>query len=342
MVGRTVGGKYRLVRLIGRGGVGAVYQAERTADGESLAIKILDPKWAKDGGVASRFAREARAISAVDSEHIVRVLDAGTHDGNAYIVMELLRGEDLGTRLQRCARLPAGESLHVTAQMLRGLAASHDAGIVHRDLKPDNVLLVEHAGDPNFAKIVDFGMSKAGRPTSGTLPMPLTRNGLVIGTPLYMAPEQARAMADVDGRADVFSVGAIWFECLTGRPPHVGESPEQILISVCTNDAPDVRSLAPEVPEAVARVIARALERDRARRYSSAREMLGALREIAPDDPATQPLATEAGSGPGVTGIDRGSSARARRRARARFIGAAVIATLAGAAATLLLLAMRR
>jgi serine/threonine-protein kinase len=261
MLGRILGGRYRVVRSIGRGGTGEVFEAEDASTAERRAIKVLDREWAKDEVVVGRFAREGRAASDVKSEHIVRVLDGGTEEGCPYLVMELLRGEDLGARLRRLRRIPLDESLHVVRQVLRGLAAAHAAGIVHRDLKPDNVLLVERGGDRHFVKVVDFGMSKIDRPRDSTAPLALTRRGVVLGTPLYMAPEQARASPQVDRRADLYSVGAILFECLAGRPPHTGEGYEQILLSICTTDAPDVRRWAPDVPDDVAALVARALAR---------------------------------------------------------------------------------
>lgn len=290
LVGRAVDGKYNVLRLIGRGGMGAVYEAENLGIGKRVAIKFIDREWAKDDIVASRFAREARAASSIDSEHIVSVFDAGTADGRPYLVMELLRGEDLGTRLRRQARLGVDEAVHVVAQTLRGLASAHAAGIVHRDLKPDNLFLVRRDDDASFVKIVDFGISKIEKAKSGTAPLALTQRGIVLGTPLYMSPEQAQAFHDLDARADLFSVGAILFECLTGRPPHTGETYEQIIVAICMRDAPDVRELVPGVPDAVAAVVARALKRDRAERYQSASEMLAALRAVAPSDAATRPL----------------------------------------------------
>ena len=290
LVGRTVGGKYAITRLIGRGGMGAVYEAENLGIGKKVALKFVDREFAKDETVASRFAREARAASSIESAHIVTVFDAGTDEGRPFLVMELLRGEDLGTRLRRMGRIPAGEALHVIAQVLRGLARAHDAGIIHRDLKPDNVFLVQSDGDPLFAKIVDFGISKIQRASSGTAPLALTQKGTVIGTPLYMSPEQAQALPDIDGRADLYSVGAILYECLAGAPPHTGASYEQVILSICMNDAVDLRTINKAVTEPVARFVSRALTRDRAKRFESASHMLAALHEVAPEEKVRVPL----------------------------------------------------
>ena len=290
LVGRTVAGKYVLQGLLGHGGMGAVYEAEHQAIGKKVAIKFVDAEFATEEQVVKRFAREARALSAIESAHIVSVFDAGTEDGRPYLVMELLRGEDLGQRLRRTRRVPIGEAMHVIAQVLKGLARAHAAGIVHRDLKPDNVFLAKTDTDPVFAKIVDFGISKIERPRVTTSPLALNGRGTVLGTPLYMSPEQAQCSADVDARADLYSVGAILFECLTGRPPHTGETYEQIILSICMRDAPELRAVEPSISEEVSRFVARALARDKTQRYASAERMLAALHEVAPEERARVPL----------------------------------------------------
>jgi serine/threonine protein kinase len=303
LVGKSIAGRYVLRALVGHGGMGAVYEAEHLGLGKRVAIKFIDQEFATDERVVARFAREARAMSAIESAHIVTVFDAGTEDGRPYLVMELLRGEDLGQRLRRTNRVPLAESLHVIAQVLKGLAKAHAAGIVHRDLKPDNVFLVKGDTDPLFAKIVDFGVSKIERPRDKTSPLALTGRGTVLGTPFYMCPEQAQAMPDVDVRADIYSVGALLFECLTGRPPHTGETYEQVILSICMRDAPDVRAIDPTLSPEVAAFVARALARDRNDRFGSAERMLAALHEIAPIEKTRVPLdggAPETLMSPGV------------------------------------------
>ena len=276
LVGRMIH-KYEIVRMIGRGGMGTVYEALNTAISKRVAIKFIDAEMTSNKDAVARFQREAQAASAVESAHIVEIFDSGiTDDGLPFIVMELLRGEDLGHRIKRCGRLELAESLHVITQILRGLHRAHEAGIVHRDLKPDNVFLVDRDDDPNFAKIVDFGISKVQR--RGDVPAhTLTRQGTVLGTPFYMSPEQAQALGDIDGRTDLWSVGAILFECLTGRAPHSGSTYEQVIINICMKDVDDVRTHNPAVPEGIARVIARAMTREREDRFGSAREFLDAL-----------------------------------------------------------------
>jgi serine/threonine-protein kinase len=268
--------------------MGAVFEAVHTTIGRRFAIKVIHRELAGDEDVVLRFEREARAATAIESDHIVSVVDFGKDDGRPYIVMELLRGEDLGSRLARQRTIGLGEAVHVVAQVLRGLVRAHSAGIVHRDLKPDNVIITSREDDPTFAKLVDFGISKIGR-LGDRPPLAITQAGVVLGTPLFMSPEQAEARPDIDARSDLYSVGAILFECLSGRPPHVGESEEEILARIRTGDAPDLRMVAPGTPAPVAAFVARALARDRAARFQTASEMLAALRAIAPGEPAATP-----------------------------------------------------
>jgi eukaryotic-like serine/threonine-protein kinase len=277
LVGKRVH-KYEVVRVIGRGGMGTVYEGLNTAIGKRVAMKFIDAAAGSNADAVARFQREAQAASAVESAHIVEIFDSGlSEEGQPFIVMELLRGEDLGHRIKRCGRLELGEAMHVTAQILRGLYRAHKAGIVHRDLKPDNIFLVDRDDDPSFAKILDFGISKVRR--QGDTPVnTLTRQGTVLGTPFYMSPEQAQAQPDVDARSDLWSVGAILFECLTGRPPYSGGSYEQVIVNICMKDADDVRVYNPAVPEPIAAVIARALSRERDDRFADAREFLDTLR----------------------------------------------------------------
>jgi eukaryotic-like serine/threonine-protein kinase len=276
--------KYRVVKLIGRGGMGSVYEALNTRIQKRVALKFIESRLAKNVEVVARFHREALAASAIDSPHIVQIFDSGvTGDGTPYIVMELLPGQDLGRHLRAIGRLELGAALHVVAQILKALGRAHAAGIVHRDLKPDNVFLVEREGDASAVKLLDFGVSKIAS-REGVPLETLTQQGTVVGTPHYMSPEQAQAMPDVDRRTDIYSVGAILYECLAGRPPHVGRSYEQVIVHICTRDVEDVRTAAPEVPEAVSAVIARSLARDREQRYASAAEFLDALVEATPEE----------------------------------------------------------
>jgi serine/threonine-protein kinase len=353
LLGVTVAGKYRVVRSIGRGGMGAVYEAVNTSINKRVALKFLDREATRDRDAVTRFQREAEAASAVESAHIVDIFDSGqSEDGLPFLVMELLRGEDLRSRLRREGRLELDVALRIAAQVLRALARAHEAGIIHRDLKPDNVFLCARDDDPEFVKIVDFGISKLSSASLDTL----TRRGTVLGTAFYMSPEQAQAFPDIDGRADLFSLGAILYETLAGRPPHTGRVYEAVLVSICTTDSPDIRLHAPNVPERVARLLAKALARDRDARFESAAEFLDALREAAPDLPL--PGASEVRSlkarvsdsseppSPGLVDTAQGSTVRSRRlesagRQRARALVTAFLATVAAFGLTVLLLSKR-
>jgi serine/threonine-protein kinase len=275
LIGTTVADKYRVDRMIGRGGMGAVFQAANLAIGKRVALKFLDHEAARNREACQRFQREAEAAGMAESAHIVQIFDSGvTASGLPFLVMELLTGEDLRARLKREGRLSVPSALRIVSQVLRALLCAHEAGIVHRDLKPDNVFLCARDDDPSFVKIVDFGISKVARARPADT---LTRRGTVLGTAFYMSPEQAQSFADIDGRTDLFSVGAILFEMLTGKPPHVAPTYEAVLIAICTQDAVDLRAHAPEVSAPVAALVKRALERDRDQRFQSAREFLTAV-----------------------------------------------------------------
>ena len=297
LVGQVVGGKYHVDRLIGRGGMGAVFQATNQTIGKRVALKFLGRDAARDRDAFERFQREALAASLVESAHIVHLFDSGrSDDGRPFLVMELLSGEDLRARLRREGKLPIDEAVALAKQVLRALVRAHGAGIVHRDLKPDNLYLCERDDGALYVKIVDFGISKL--VADNTLDT-LTRRGTVLGTAYYMSPEQAQAFADVDGRTDLFSVGAILFECLSGRPPHTGPTYEAVLIGICTKDAEDVRRFEPAVPEELSLVVQKALCRDRGQRFQSADEFLAALTTFAPSrldvvDSSARPRTSEA------------------------------------------------
>jgi serine/threonine protein kinase len=322
LVGSTVAGKYHIDRLIGRGGMGAVFQATNAAIGKRVALKFLGAETSKDGDAATRFQREAEAASLAESPHIVQIFDSGrSEQGLPFLVMELLTGEDLRARLRREGRLTSEAAVRIGLQILKALKQAHAAGIVHRDLKPDNVFLCRRDDEPSFVKIVDFGISKlqqrAGVDT-------LTHKGAVLGTAFYMSPEQAQSFSDIDGRTDLFSLGAILYEMLTGEPPHSAPTYEAILIGICTRDAADVRAKAPEVPEKLARVIARALARDRDERYSSASDMLADLEATLHE---SRQLATKTRT---TAGVWLDAAPKSSQPDRYRTLVLAVVAALGG------------
>jgi serine/threonine protein kinase len=321
LVGSSVLGKYHIDRLIGRGGMGAVFQATNASIGKRVALKFLGAATSKDSDAAVRFQREAEAASLAESPHIVQIFDSGRSErGLPFLVMELLTGEDLRARLRREGRLDVEAAVRIAVQVLKALRQAHAAGIVHRDLKPDNVFLCRRDDEPAFVKIVDFGISKLQQaPGVDTL----THKGAVLGTAFYMSPEQAQSFADIDGRTDLFSLGAILYEMLTGEPPHSAPTFEAVLIAICTRDAADVRSKAPEVPEKLARVIARALRRDRSERYADADDMLADLNAVQHESRALASK-TRGTAGVWLHTPDGG------QRARYRTLVYAIVAALAG------------
>ena len=327
LVGSTVAQKYRVERLLGRGGMGAVFSATNTAIGKRVALKFLTREAARDRDAASRFQREARAASVAESEHIVHVFDEGlSDDGHPFLVMELLVGEDLRSRLERETRLGVGTAVAIASQILRGLMRAHGAGLVHRDLKPDNVFLCRRDDGSLLVKLVDFGISKLSQKTT---PDTLTQRGAVIGTAHYMSPEQVQAPESVDPRADLYGVGAILFEALSGRPPHEASSYEAVLVAICTRDAPDVRALRPDVREPLAQVITRALSRDREARFQSAEEFLTALTRAEPSDGAIEPGPSDHHAGTSRATWTHGGTEERKKSSRLTLV-AAVISTLVG------------
>jgi serine/threonine-protein kinase len=278
LVGTKVA-KYEILRRLGHGGMGRVYEALNPDIGKRVALKMLDPRLASNKAAAARFAREAQAASAASSPHIVEIFDAGVaDDGTPFIVMEVLEGESLASRIDREGGLDPDETVRIAIQILRGLHKAHEAGIVHRDLKPDNVFLVDRDHEPPLAKILDFGVSKVEKAQGSTT---LTRDGSVIGTPAYMSPEQAQGQPDVDAQSDIWSVGAIVYECLSGRLPFSGTSYEQVIVQICTEAPAPLAELAPTVPRSLVDIVERCMRRDRSERIGSADELLQLLGEPA-------------------------------------------------------------
>jgi serine/threonine-protein kinase len=237
-LGQTIAGKYQLRRLLGEGGMGAVYEGLHLEIGKRVAIKTISTQRAHVPELAARFKREARVASAIESENIVQVFDVG-HDPQIglYMVMEHLVGEDLATRLHRERRLDPMTALAIMAQALHGLERAHAAGIVHRDLKPANLFLVDRgAGRLPLVKILDFGISKFLRDErAADTASVVTRAGAVMGTALYMSPEQAQGGALVDHRSDLWSIGAVLYEMLAGRTPHpLAQTYEGMIVRIVT------------------------------------------------------------------------------------------------------------
>jgi eukaryotic-like serine/threonine-protein kinase len=274
-IGHALGGKYEIVRLLGEGGMAFVFEAQHKRLHQRVAIKLLAPELATDAELVQRFEREARAVARLSTKHVVRVTDVDvTGSGLPYMVMEFLEGRDLDAELQARRQLPVAESVDIVVQACSGMLEAHAMGIIHRDLKPANLFLARErdgAAAARVVKILDFGISKMLGESSR-----LTGAGAVMGTVLYMSPEQVRAEPNLDVRADVWSLGVILFELLAGRPPFEGSSP-QIAVKIVSTDAPDLRTFAPNVPEGLALTVRRMLDRDRERRFATLLEVVEAL-----------------------------------------------------------------
>ena len=281
--GTLIAGKYRIKRRIGSGGMGAVYEGEHVEIGKRVAIKVIEHEHARSAELAARFRREARAASAVESEHIVQVFDVGQDDTiGLYMVMELLVGEDLASRLEKAGgKIPVADALTIATQAARALGKAHAAGVVHRDLKPANLFLTTREDGSVSVKVLDFGISKLVRPEHDTKSSNLTREGSVMGTPMYMSPKQAQGLP-VDARSDVWSLASVLYEALAGRTAYdARDTYEQMIVQIVTQKPRPIEEIAPWVPAAVARVLEGALAHDIALRIPDATSFAKKLAEAA-------------------------------------------------------------
>ncbi len=273
-----VAGKYQLLGIIGRGGMGSVWEGRHVSLGTRVAIKFIEKEYAESKEARARFDNEARAAATIQSKHAIQIFDHGvTDDGKPYIVMELLQGEGLDKRLERVRRMSLQDTSRILTQVCRALQRAHDGGIVHRDLKPENIFLVRTPDDDDeIAKVLDFGIAKIRGPAGQQLSNS-TKTGAVLGTPYYMSPEQARGLRDVDHRTDLWSLAVIVFRCATGVLPFDGESLGDLLVKICTMPLPVPSQVLPGLPPAFDAWFARALDRDPQRRFATANEMADAL-----------------------------------------------------------------
>ena len=278
---RVIGGKYEVLRQLGKGGMGVVYEARHTGTGRRVAIKeIIDDDLKKDPKLLERFWREARATAAIDTRHVVPVLDTGS-DPHPYLVMELLQGEDLQDLIVRSGTLREPVALRVVAQACAGLVRAHEAGVIHRDIKPANLFLARRDGEVTV-KLLDFGVARVKAGLGGVTR--LTTTGVMLGTPLYMSPEQVMGAKDLDHRADVWSLGVVLYEALVGATPHEEvETLGALLVAICGKPAKPLRALNAEVSEHTAAIVERALAIDPAKRYQSAAHLLDDLRAALPN-----------------------------------------------------------
>jgi serine/threonine protein kinase len=272
--GTLISDRYRLIRLLGKGGMGSVWLAEHTNLKNQVAVKLIDSELGKLAQPRARFLREAQLAARIKSSHVVQVHDHGlTSDGQPYIAMEYLVGESLRDRLAARQRLTAAETARVVSHVCRALSRAHEAGLVHRDLKPENIFIAQD-DDGEVIKILDFGVAKAADALSDSGIDP-TRTGALLGTPFYMSPEQAQGLKTVDLRTDLWALGVVVFECLTGERQFSAEALGPLIGKILAapirlpSQTPSGAGLPPEVDAWVAR----ALERDPAKRFASAREM---------------------------------------------------------------------
>ncbi|WP_437727628.1 serine/threonine-protein kinase [Sorangium sp. So ce861] len=272
-------GKYRVESVLGRGAMGLVVAARHLALDDRVAIKVLLPRYVQDAEILQRFLREGRAAVRIRSPHVVRVADVGTlENGAPYMVMDHLEGKDLAAVLAESGPLAVPLAVDLVLQACEALAEAHAHGIVHRDVKPSNLFLTRNADGSPCVKVLDFGISKMSHAEDHAL----TRVGGVLGSPLYMSPEQLRSASDVDGRADIYSLGVVLFQLLTGRTPFVAHELAQLVYMVTQGEPQRPRALRPDLPEPLEQVILTAIARDRDRRFPTAADFALALVPFAP------------------------------------------------------------
>jgi serine/threonine-protein kinase len=270
--------RYQVERLLGEGGMGAVYRGRHLLLHQPVAIKLLHPEFARRGDMLERFMREARASASIGNEHIIRVHDCGlTQEGRAFIVMELLEGKSLEDLLQDEGRIDPARAVEITAQVLDGLGAAHGAGIIHRDMKPANVFVrpSKEPGRPEFVTVLDFGISKVIEPGSD---QKLTQTGAVLGTPLFMAPEQIMSPQSIDHRIDIYATGVMLYQMLSGRLPYEGSNTAELIVKACTTPPVPLRDVARDLPPALVEVVEKAMAREASARWQSTAEFTRSLR----------------------------------------------------------------
>lgn len=286
VLNETLDGKYRIIRLLGEGGMGAVYEGENVRIHRKVAIKVLHAGVASSKEAVERFEREAQAAGRIGSDHIVEVLDLGhLPSGDRYMVMEFLEGESLAQRLEAVGRLEPPHAADVLLELLEGLGAAHEAGIIHRDLKPDNVFLLKsRRGRKDFVKLVDFGISKFSPGNGGDFSM--TRTGTVMGTPYYMAPEQAKGDRATDHRADLYAAGVILYEALSGSVPFDAETYNELLFKILLETPPPLGERSPGLDLRLEAIVTKAMARQPEERFQSAGEFAQALTDYLQTVPA--------------------------------------------------------
>ena len=353
-VGDVVGGKYRVERVIGQGGMGTVVRARHMVLEQDVAIKVLATELASDPQYSTRFLREAQTAVSIKSEHVVRVLDVGTREnGVPFMVMEHLEGKDLGAVVEASGPLPIADAVDYVLQACEALAEAHVAGLTHRDIKPSNLFLARRADGSPLIKLLDFGIAK---PSSAT-DTRLTATGMAMGSPSYMSPEQVRNAKNVDNRSDIWSLGATLHELMTGLPPFVGETFGALCAAITADEPVPLREARKEAPRELEAVITKCLEKKPDARYPEVASLAAALapfggphahisvdriaktvspramadasvsppRAVIASSPAMKPIAAFAATA-ASTSVSVSAAAPARRRSPAMFVVAGLVA----------------
>jgi serine/threonine protein kinase len=290
LLGQTLAGKYKIEKLIKMGGMGSVYRGRHVLMDKTVAIKVLRPSLAGDDAVVARFSREAKAASKISHPHAVSVTDFGeAESGVVFLVMEYLDGRTLKEVITREGPLSLGRAVEIVRQVAGALDAAHDQGVIHRDLKSENIMLVNHNGD-EWAKVLDFGIAKILQPIGSAKDAEITQANLVVGTPQYMSPEQCSQSGALDARSDVYSLGIIVHEMLTGKLPFTGESATVVMMKQVQDAPPSVLESQSQLPSAVDRVIKRALAKQPIDRFQSAGELSAGLADAASKQAAEAPV----------------------------------------------------
>jgi eukaryotic-like serine/threonine-protein kinase len=289
-------GNYRILSKLGTGGMGAVYLAEHPLIGKKVALKVIHRELAGNREVVQRFFQEARAVNTIGHEHIVEIHDFGqTPQGDHFYIMEYLDGPTLARLISREGGLEVRRALHISAQLASGLAAAHAAGVIHRDLKPDNVMLLTRQGHTDFVKILDFGLAKMF--ASGNAP--LTAYGVVLGTPQYMSPEACESKRDIDHRTDIYAVGVLLFQMLTGKLPFDGSSMGEVLVKQVTQLPPAPRGMNPTIPPSVEQIVLRCLAKAPSGRFATMLALREALLQPEAYLASSPPMAAARSVAPG-------------------------------------------
>jgi serine/threonine protein kinase len=346
LIGQVIQGRYRIHRTIGTGGMGVVYEAQHLLIGRKVAVKVLTARGLLSNASVVRFRREAQAAASVGNSHVVDVLDMGQlDDGSLYIVLEHLEGAHLGWAVAQSGPFSVARAVHVMCQLCDALSAVHAADIVHRDLKPENIFLIERDGEPDFIKVLDFGVCRFNDRDGASL----TASGDMVGTPLFMAPEQVENQSSIDHRTDVYALGAILHFLLTGRAPFDAATLPKLFIQICVEPAPSVRAVDASVPAELDAIVSRALSKLPELRFESCaafKQALLKLHEVSPSSQtrrkeelaATLPASINAVSTDGGKPVNATSTVEIStgRRRRSRTLGIAGLAALAGLIAALL------